>query len=248
MLSWPIVIMEGNERLKRIFIPEFPFKVRFFFVCLTCGNLTCLVLDHSELNPRWWITIYSTCHPKPSQHTCTPTHTTTTNAPLLAALPCCLLSRLDLCVARAHAFHRLHSSLCGSITEVNPLLPGNRIKQWSQWDIAKLMDSPPPPPHLRFSCAKVFIESWWRQPCMTLIHLNGPEKKNENLSHTCRVGRKQFRRVVLNQHFYLKMVFVYCFNVSRRGSGVVLVDFSPWWLYSAIYSYPTTWQATSAGK
>lgn len=57
------------------------------------------------------------------------------------------------------------------------LLPGNRIKQWSQWDIAGLMDSPPPLPHLRFSCAKVFIESWWRQPCMTPNHLNGPEKK-----------------------------------------------------------------------
>lgn len=176
----------------------------------------------------------------------------------LLSLPCGLLTSLDLCVARAHVFHRLHSSLCCSIAEVNPLLPGNRIKQWSQWDIARLMDSPPPPSHLRFSCAKVFIESWWRQPCMTLIHLNGPEKKWESFTHL-QSWHKTNQEGCIESAFYLKMVqmFVYCFNAPCYGSGVVLVDFCRWGLYSAVdpllshtdsFFYPTTWQATLAGK
>lgn len=158
---------------------------------------------------------------------------------MLISLLCSLLSRLDLCVARAHAFHRLHSSLCSSIAEVNPLLPGNRIKQWSQWDIARLMDSPPPLPHLRFSCEKVFIESWWRQPCMTLIHLNGPEKKMRIFHTPAELAENNSGGVYWISIFYLKMVqmFVYCFNASRYGCGVVLVDFCQWWLYSALYPW-----------
>lgn len=155
----------------------------------------------------------------------------------LISLPCCLLSHLDLCVAWAHAFHRLHSSLCRSIADVNPLLPGNRIKQWSQWDIARLMDSPPPLPHLRFSCAKVFIESWWRQPCMTLIHLNGPENFFLIFYTPAELAGNNSGGVYWITIFDLNLVqmFVYWFNVSCNGPGVVLVDFCRWWLYSALY-------------
>lgn len=136
-------------------------------------------------------------------------------------------SRIQICVwSGLTLFIACLSPLRSGIAEVNPLLPGNQVKQWSQWDIARLMDSPPPLPHLRFSCAEVFIESWWRRPCMTLIHLNGranPLQKT-TLSHTCRVSRKQFRRAVLNQQFYLEMVqtFVYHLNVSLYFFGGVL--------------------------
>lgn len=107
-----------------------------------------------------------------------------------------------------------------------PLLPGNWIKQCSQWDIAELIDSPIPLPHLCLSCAKVFIESWWCRPCMTLIHLNCPQRK-KNLSHTCRVGRKQFMRNVRNQHFFFSIVQMlsYHFNVSCWGSDVCIFLF-----------------------
>ncbi len=95
-----------------------------------------------------------------------------------------LLSGSDLCVARAHAFHRLHSSLCGSIAEVNPLLPRSRIKQWSQWDIARLMDSPPPlPPPSLFMCKS--IHRVLMAPAMhdTDSFKSSQKKKRESFTH-----------------------------------------------------------------
>lgn len=93
------------------------------------------------------------------------------------SLPHCPLDYLRA-YHRLSLIHHLHLSVCsGGSTEMNSLAPGKGIKQWSQWDRAGLMDSPLPLPHLCFSCAKVFIESWWRQPCMMPIHSNGLEKK-----------------------------------------------------------------------
>lgn len=232
------LIMDENERLKRDFfffkkkvnkywnLSTLPFVVSLFFWG-SCAS-------HSGLNPQL---CHRAHHPKLSQHRRPRPHSQHSFPRRVAAWIC-------VCVARAHAFHRLRSSLCGGIVEVNPLLPGNGIKQWSQWDIARLMDSPLPLPHLRFSCAKVFIGSWWRQPCMTLIHLNGPGKeKKKRIFHTpaelaennsgglywisislCQNGAKCLFTVLM--HCIMALVWFWLIFASD-------------WLYSALYPSPS---------
>lgn len=48
-------------------------------------------------------------------------------------------------------------------------------------------------PPLLIMRKKVFMESWWRRPCVTLIHLNGSGRR-KNATHTCRVGRNLLRK------------------------------------------------------
>lgn len=126
-------------------------------------------------------------------------------------------------MAQAQAFHRLHSPLWWHHRgESCAARKQNKTMESVRHSKANGFTATSSPPSL-FMCKSIH-----RVLMVPAMHdtdsFKWPRKKKKR--DTCRVGRKQFRKGVLNQRFHLKMVqmFVYRFNASPYGSGMVFGD------------------------
>lgn len=154
----------------------------------------------------------------------------------------------SVCVARAHAFSSppLFSVRQDRRGESSAARKPNKTMESVRHSKANGFTAASSPPSL-FMCKSIH-----RALMAAAMHdtdsFKWPgEKKWESFTHL-QSWRKTIQ-VVLNQHFYLKMVqtFVYCFLMCRVMAQVwFLVDFCRWWLYSVLYpslshtdSFPT---------